>query len=40
MNSTGRIGQRMYFIEHGVADVRLPDGRLVKSLKDGDHFGG
>ena len=30
----------MYFIEHGIAEVRLPDGNCVEKLKDGDHFGG
>ena len=38
--TTGRRGDCMYFIEHGLAEVRLPNGQVVKELKDGDHFGG
>ena len=39
-NCLGRKGQSMYFLEHGAAEVRLPDGTIRKTLYDGDHFGG
>lgn len=37
---SGRKGLAMYFIDHGEVSVKLPSGTVVKTLTDGDYFGG
>ena len=36
----GKKGDSMYFIEHGMVDVQLNNGKVINSLGDGSYFGG
>ena len=36
----GAIGNKMYFIQHGIVDVVTGDGNVATCLCDGSYFGG
>ena len=38
--AAGKRGMEMFFIEHGRVEVTLSNGKIIKTLDDGMHFGG
>lgn len=36
----GAIGNKMYFIQHGIVDIINSDGKVATCLCDGSYFGG
>lgn len=37
--AAGKRGAEMFFIEHGRVEVQLANGKIIKTLEDGMHFG-